>query len=211
MNPSKIVEILEKRMPQGLFDQTIVAIKKEADSQASNQELFDKFIYPKIRQYGLKVEIKIRPMTITNHKNPEQYKVDRELVYKLVPKIIEDENLDLEYETMEYEDKVALLIDYLLKAGQIAEIKHYSLWINNQVYHWGIGDNWRVYGLEETDREITKNWTRDAQNNEVYFSLRTFDEINQWVSEWKESHRFDLENCNSQTFVKELVVFLNLY
>lgn len=211
MNSSQIVEILEKKMPKGLFDQTIVSIKKEADTNSDHQYLFDKFVYPKIRQYGLKVEIKIIPMIITNQKNPKQYKVDRNIVLDLLPKIIKKEKLDVNPEAMEYEDKVNLVVDYLLKVGKIAKINHYSLWINNQVYHWGLGDNWRIYGAEETDREITKNWKRDTQNDQVYFSLRTFDEINQWVSEWKDHHYFDLEKCNSQTFVKELVAFLHLY
>jgi len=213
MESKQIVKILEEKMPSGLFQQTIDLIKQESEINSDPTHLFNKYIYPKLRQYGLKVEIKIRPMIIQIKENiPSEYRINSDVINQIFPEIIKEQNID-NHQDIDYDDKIKMIENYLIKKGEIAIIKHYSLWINNQIYHWGYKNNkeWTIYSPEESDYEITKNWERDVNNNQIYFSLRTFNEINQWVSEWKNKHTYNIDTCNSQTFVKELVSYLHLY
>jgi hypothetical protein len=213
METKEIVKILEQKMAYGMFKQTIDLIKKESETNSDATHLFNKYIYPKLRQYGLKIEIKIRPMIIKLENNKSyEYRINNDIINTVLPEIIKEQKLD-NLENIDYDDKIKMVENHLIKKGEIAIIKHYSLWIDNQIYHWGIKNDkeWTINSLEESDYEITKNWNRDPNNNQIYFSLRTIDEINQWISEWKNTHTYDLEKCNSQTFVKELVSYLHLY
>jgi hypothetical protein len=179
-------------------------------SQNSNSNYADidtLFLYPKIRQYGMKVEIKKRVMqVIVIEKKVYRFahQIKQILLNQIEKKIKEkDENFSLS-------TNMEKALKYLKQRNIIKEIDHYSVWIDNMVYHWGSDyKDWKIYGVEETNREIVNEWDNDIEYPNVYFTLRTKEEIEEFSNLYKKI-KFDLNNNNSYHFRSAMLKFLHI-
>lgn len=168
--------------------------------------LYNKFAYPQIRQYGSKVEIKTRKITI-NLKENNIFKYNSDLGKELQSYLL---TKNPNFNNLEYEDKLKDIISIGVKKNLLLTIEHYSLWINNRIYHWGPGNNWRMYGDSETDKEITNDWINSKEYGIVYFTLYHHDEIQQFCEEWNKKNKYDYKNNNCRNFVNELINYMGL-
>ena len=87
---------------------------------------------------------------------------------------------------------------------------HYSLWLNGKVYHWGNRENgWKMYGDDESDREITREWKSDEKFNGIYFTMYTYDDLNTFCDLWASQNEFKNPN-DSLKFIEALAKYMEL-
>ncbi len=132
------------------------------ENQNSNYADIDTlFLYPKIRQYGMKVEIKKRSMQVIMVDNKVYrfaYQIKKVLLNQIEKKIKEKDS------SFSLSMNIEKAIKYLKQKNIIMEIDHYSVWIDNMIYHWGSDyKDWTIYGEEETNREIVNEWDADIE------------------------------------------------
>jgi hypothetical protein len=178
------------------------------ENQNSNYADIDTlFLYPKIRQYGMKVEIKKRMMQVIMVDNKVYrfaYQIKKVLLNQIEKKIKEKDS------TFSLSMNIEKAIKYLKQKNIIIEIDHYSVWIDNMVYHWGSDyKEWTITGEEETTREIVNEWEADPEYPNVYFTLRTKKEIEDFCDYYKKT-KFDLINNNSNHFRTTMLKFLHI-
>jgi hypothetical protein len=165
------------------------------------------FLYPKIRQYGMKVEIKKRMMqviVVDNKVYRFAYQIKKVLLNQIEKKIKEKDS------TFSLSMNIEKAIKYLKQKNIIMEIDHYSVWIDNMVYHWGSDyKDWTIYGEEETNREIVNEWDADIEYPNIYFTLRTKKEIEDFCNLYKKT-KFDLNENNSNHFRTSMIKFLDI-
>lgn len=165
------------------------------------------FLYPKIRQYGMKVEVKKRIMQVIMVDNKVYrfaFKIKKALLNQIEKKIKEkDPSFSLSV-------NMEKAIKYLKQRNIIMEIDHYSVWIDNMVYHWGSDyKEWTITGEDETNREIVNEWDADPEYPNVYFTLRTKKELEEFCSLYKKT-KFDMNTNNSDHFKKTMIKFLHI-
>jgi len=212
MNATEKIQRLRKLMGDQNIQELNDTISKilEEDPEINKKDLNKRFIFPKIRQHGFKVQVKKRQLP-TIHFNKDGIKRVyafthplKSILLKSIEKKIQEKKTDFSIDGHMIE-----IIKYLYSKGALVDLDHYSVWINNQVYHWGPGTSWTVHGPNETDREIANEWSVEADPDfgQVAFTLRTKPEIDAFCQEFQ-NKKFDLENTNSQTFKDELITFL---
>lgn len=165
------------------------------------------FLYPKIRQYGIKVEVKKRMMQVIMVDNKVYrfaYQIKKALLNQIEKKIKEKDS------TFSLSTNIEKAIKYLKQKNIIMEIDHYSVWIDNMVYHWGSDyKDWCIYGEEETNREIVNEWESDLEYPNIYFTLRTKKEIEDFCNLYKKT-KFDMNENNSNHFRTTMLKFLHI-
>jgi len=165
------------------------------------------FLYPKIRQYGMKVEIKKRLMqviVVDNKVYRFAYQIKKVLLNQIEKKIKEKDS------TFSLSMNIEKAIKYLKQKNIIMEIDHYSVWIDNMIYHWGSDyKEWTIYGEEETNREIVNEWDADIEYPDIYFTLRKKKEIEDFCNFYKKT-KFDLNENNSNHFRTSMIKFLHI-
>lgn len=202
---------LKELMGQDAFKDLETIFTKEVAKPSQNlNELRQKYIFPKIRHYGSKVLFKQRKLKVLIfNKNDQQYIVPFNHKIKSILLREIEQKIKLKYPNFNINNRIMEVLDYLKNKGSIADIDHYSVWINNQIYHFGPGKSWRIYGSEETDREIVNDeWTTYDQYPNIYFTLKNKEEIEQFVKEYPK--KYDNQDNNSLTFIEKLYQFLDL-
>lgn len=170
----------------------------ELDNQNLNN-IFFKYIYPQIRQYGIKIEIKTRQIILDNNFN--QFKLNNPLFKKILIKLNLDDNIP-------FENKFNKIVEYGIENKLLHKIEHYSLWANGKIFHW-FPKKSNMYGEDETNKEITNDWKLSSNWNEIYFTLYKIKDIEEFSDKWKKEKEYNL-NFNSKDYVDSLFKYLDL-
>jgi len=208
-----IIERLQKKMGHSQYQILITTIENEFNELMKSNEndltaldkLYHKHVFPHVRQQGYKTEIKTKQI-IYETKNMSIFKYNSDLGLKLQQEI---RNKDHQFDRLEYEDKLRLVIELGTHYGLIVETKHYSMWVANKIYHWGPGERWRMYGAEETDKEITNEWDKSEKYNGIYFTLYEHGELKTFCDEWNNKNVYDSVD-SSIKFVEALINHIDL-
>jgi len=213
LTTQKITDILKIKMGETRYSELSDSIETEFNKLINNEDvsndiwdsLYYKYAYPQIRQYGYKTEIKTRNI-ILELENVLLFKYTSN-TSKLLQEILRHDNPN--FDELEFEDKYKQIVDLGISKNILARLTHYSLWVNNSIYHWGPGENWRMYGEEESNKEAANEWVKSEEFNNVYFTLCTKDELNPYCDEWKKNNVYG-SDVNSYTFIKELIHSMDL-
>ncbi len=201
----RLKDFMSESEAQQLNSKIIEYVKQNENSNYADIDTL--FLYPKIRQYGMKVEIKKRMMQVIMVDNKVYrfaYQIKKALLDQIEKKIKEKDI------TFSLSTNIEKALKYLKQKNIIMEIDHYSVWINNMVYHWGSDyKEWSIYGEEETNREIVNEWDADDEYPNVYFTLRTKKEIEDFCNLYKKT-KFDLNDNNSNHFRTAMIKFLQI-
>ena len=212
MNPNDKIQRLKELMGNDAIQDlnSLVTKALDEDPDINQKNLYRKYLFPKIRQFGFKVQVKKRKLPVIQFVRNGQRKVYA-FTYPLKSTLLKsiEKKVQEKKEDFTIEGHMSEIVKYLYSKNALIDLDHYSLWINNQVYHWGPGLNWTIFGSHETDREITNEWELDPESETVYFTLRTKEEIEKFCSKFQEKS-FDAETYNSLTFKDELSKFLGL-
>lgn len=208
-----IIKRLQKKMGEEQYAKLLKLIeadfndliaKDKNDSDALNS-LYKKYVYPQIRQHGYKTLIKTRKI-VYQPSDMKIFKYNSELGTQLKQELKETEHSNLD--DLEYEDRFKLIVKLGVQKQVLIETLHYSLWMNGKIYHWGINSK-RMYGDDETDREITNDWITSEEYDKIYFTLYSHDDLQKFCDEWEKQHKFEKED-DSKYFIKELITYMGL-
>ncbi len=208
----KLKTLMDENAIRELKNQINKYVSLDNNNDNDNYKKIDNlFLYPKIRQYGLKVEIKQRKMLVMMIK-----KDNKELYYRFSFNI---KNLLLNYIENKIKEKepgfsidnnLEKTLKLLKQKGILTEINHYSIWINNNIYHWGSDiKKWNIYGENETNREVVNDWEPDLEYPNTYFTLRTISEIEAFCNKYQKT-QFDINYNNSHHFRTSMIKFLGI-
>lgn len=192
LTTTEIADRLYAKMGQAKYDELIQTIETEFQKMPEEPEMLEKlyykFAFPQIRQYGNKVEIKKRFPILDNNlqkvtsQSPAWLKIEAELNrqpgFKDLP-------YDIRYEKIVSEGESRCLW---------GRVFHYSLWMNNQIYHW-LPTAKAMYGPEETDKEIVNDWEPATAfgNGKVYFTMYEPEELQEFCDNWGKTVKYNLE------------------
>jgi hypothetical protein len=191
-------------------------------SNFNYHDIENMILYPKIRQYGLKIEIKYRKLLVINIDSKQKRKTPRgntdknNTIFRFSRFLKETMLKKIELKIKETDPTFSLnsnldkTMKYLIQTGILTEIDHYSVWINNNIYHWGPDyKQWIIYGEDETSREIVNEWEKDNEYPNTYFTLRTLEEINGFCDKYKNT-KYDYYNNNSNNFKELFIKYLGI-
>ena len=190
------------------LDEIIKNVLKE-NPQMDKKELNKQYVFPKIRQHGLQVQIKKRLLRTIQFQKDGQKKIYtfnhhlKNTLFKSIEKKIKNKKPEFEVD-----EHCTEIIEYLYSRNALVDIEHYSVWVNKKIYHWGPSNIWVMYGESETNREITNEWEIDSEFDHLAFTLRTSNEIEKFCDNFK-TIPFDIETRSSKTFKNELLAFLD--
>lgn len=215
LTTNEIIERIKNKMGDSPYsdlinliakENTKIALERDCNTNVQN-ELYFKFVYPKIRQYGSKIQIKTRNVA---------YQVSDMTMFKYNSSLGQQLQLDIkkenaDFDDKEYDEKLDMVIKLGTKLGLLSCALHYSLWMNNQIYHWGNKSTgkWNMYGPDETDREITNIWEASKKYDSIYFTMQTNEDLNKFCVEWEKNNLFKTPE-DSERFIDELVNELEL-
>ncbi len=207
----KLKSLMDENAIKELKNQINKYINFDDNSNDNYKKIDNLFLYPKIRQYGLKVEVKKRKMLVIMIKkdNKEMYykfsfNIKSLLLNHIETKIKEKES------SFSIENNLEKTIKLLKQKGILTEIDHYGVWINNNIYHWGSDiKKWNIYGENETNREIVNDWEPDLEYPNTYFTLRNISEIEEFCNKYQKT-KFDINNNNSYHFTTMMIKFLDI-
>jgi hypothetical protein len=208
-----IIERLHKKMGDGQYQNLIESIEEEFNELMKNNEndltaldtLYYKHVFPHVRQQGYKTEIKTRKI-VYEKKDMSIFKYNSELGQKLQGEMI---NTYSNFEDLEYEERLKLVIQLGYRYDLIVETNHYSMWVAGKIYHWGPGERWRMYGFEESNKEVTNEWNKSEKYNGIYFTLYEHNELKKFCDEWNTKNNFDSMDSSSK-FIDSLVDYMDL-
>ena len=208
----EIASRLKNKMGELKYNDLFKSIETELEQVTLNDEnnfsifnqLYAKHIYPHIRQNGMKIEIKERPIIVDSENNI--FKFSSDFGQKLHAEFISNYP---EMENKEYEDRYQSFIEYGVLTGNLRKIQHKSLWANNNIYHWGLIKS-RMYGPDETDKEIVNDWKLSSKYNKTYFTMYTQDEIKKFCDEWQKKYTIQHDGINCDSFIDEIVNYMSL-
>lgn len=219
LSHKEVVQRLQKQMPNEAFELMCKQMRQyksqtENLNKSKNEmyiELFDKFVFPKIRQYGNKVVLKIRFINIDNNDNI--FRLNNQIVDETIEDILKFNPYQII--PTDYDTKSRIVLSYLTDKKVIKRIKHLGFWIGGKLYHWRPNYSNRdleMYGEDETNREITNDWETDKLFlNKSYFTIRTHEEIMNFCDFWMASNTYSISNCNHKDFTKKLNDYLHLF
>jgi hypothetical protein len=213
LTTNDIITRLHQKMGDKLYDDLIILIDKEfsdlkmGESNATNSlnELYHKYVYPQIRQYGFKTHVKSRKIVYELGKELLLFKYTSDIGKQIQEEIKESND---NFEELEYEERFNMVIKYGTEKGFLIEKTHLSVWVGNNIYHWGPGEKWKMYGDSEINREITNDWIISKDFEGVYFTLYTHEELQTFCDNWKKNKFNDV--ADSFKFVKALVGYMGL-
>lgn len=167
LNSGLILERLCNKMGILQYNIMVEQIRSEYTENMNTTNIFDKFIYPKIRQYGIKINFSCRNILLDCNNN----------VYKYI------HDSDAPYEISMKNDK-----EFKLKKGIIQEITIYSMWVSGRVFLFSpvmknVATN-QMYGEDITNREISNDWNKVEDYNGIYFVINTVSEIEEITNNW---------------------------
>ena len=116
---------------------------------------------------------------------------------------------DSNFENLEYEERLKLTVRLGSHYGLIIETDHYSVWVAGKIYHWGPGEKWRMYGIEESNKEVTNEWKKTEKYNGTYFTLYEHEEIKKFCDDWNSKNSFKSVD-SSIKFIESLVDYMDL-
>jgi hypothetical protein len=180
-------------------------IAKEITDNDIWDKLYYKYAYPQIKQHGHKVEIKTRKITLDCSSDISIFKFNSDFGKSLQQKL---KNTDPNFNKLEFVERYQKTVELGIIQKKLCQIDHYSLWINGNIYHWGPGQNWRMYGTEETNKESVNEWSKTIEYNDIYFTLYTQSELNKYCDDWKIKNKFSYDNSHS--FIKNIVSHMGL-
>lgn len=199
LNSATILERLNQKMGQTQYDTMIDQIQKDYATNTDANSVFDKYIYPKMRQYGLKIHFSCRNILVDQNNN----------IYRF----IQDEDSDEPYEEAKERDK-ALKI----KNGTIVEVVVYSMWVSGRVFFFsptmksGVTHG-TMYGEDVTNREIANEWNKVESHKDVYFVMNTLQEIeeltNKWYNENVKDKKINVTDI-SHSYMKYMILELRI-
>ena len=211
LTTNDIITRLNEHMGEAMYNELITSIdnsfKKlqlnDTNSSTTLNDLYTTFVYPKIRQYGLKTEVKVRKIV---------YQLDTMSVFKFNSELGKQLQEELKktitsFDDKEYEEKYGLVINLGTEKGLLIQKDHYGLWVKGRIYHWG-PDKWRMYGYNETDKEITNEWTTSERYSKIYFTLFKHEELEKYCDDWKQK-KFQNPD-DSCKFIEELINYMGL-
>lgn len=178
LNSSLILERLCDKMGISQYNNMVDQIRADYTENTADC-VFDKYIYPKIRQYGLKVHFSCRRILLDRNNNIYRYQHDSEDSYEIAMQ-------------HDREDKI--------KKGIIQEITIYSMWVSGRVFSFSpaMKTN-QMYGDEITNREISNEWSKVDDYNGIYFVMNTLSEIEELTNKW-----YNLNVKNKKVNVKDI-------
>jgi hypothetical protein len=209
MDPSTVVKRLKERMSPSIFVDMCNKMKFAHEKYGTNMTtLYNDIVYPKLRQYGLKIQMKRLPLAI-----------DSEGRITRMSKLMTDENVEKlaathsSWSSMDYDTKADYVFGYMLARKMIQKLHHAAIWINGKIYHWGPDDpeygEWRMYGEAETNKHISDDrWYQKDNEKDILYTLRTHEEIEEFCDNWRRQYKYNIVSCNCQHFAQELIKFL---
>lgn len=211
LTTNDIITRLNEHMGEGMYNELITSIdnafKKlqlnDTNSSSTLGDLYNTYVYPKIRQYGLKTQVKVRKI-VYQLDGMNVFKFNSELGKELQEELRKDNQ---KFDDMEYEDKYQMVIRLGTDKNLLVEMDHYGLWVKGRIYHWGPG-KWRMYGENETDKEITNEWTVSEKYNKIYFTLYKHEELEKYCDEWKQKNFENVDD--SRNFIEALINYMGL-
>lgn len=201
---------LRTRMGESLYQELMVLINNEYEKLKENEiddaldKLYHQFVYPKIRQYGYKTLVKTRKIVYTLE-DMSIFKYNSETGIKIQEVLQKMHN---NFSELDFEKKYELVINYGSNNKLLLETNHHGIWVDNNIYHCGIDNNWTMYGENETNKEITNEWKISEDYDKIYFTLYTHEELQDFCDNWKKNNVN--KSDDSYNFVKELVNYMGL-
>lgn len=213
LTTNDIITRLHQKMGDKLYDELIAAIDsefselklKETNTSNSLNGLYHKYVYPQIRQYGFKTQVKTRKIVYELGDEIGLFKYNSNVGKQIQEELKESND---SFDDLEYEERYNLVVKHGTEKGLLKEKDHLSMWVNNHIYHWGPGEKWRMYGENEINREITNDWKISEEFKGVYFTLYTHEELQGFCDDWKKNKFNDIDD--SFKFVKALVGHMGL-
>lgn len=204
MTKEEFCQRLQNRMHPEAFQEMRSQLTYEWDNspfEHQKRELFGKIIEPKVKQVGMKFVVKQRPMFLDPEGN----------CMRITPKMT-DEVIEEMAEAMsfgDWEEKHDYVAGLYIAKGLAKRIHHAGIFVNGQIYHYGKAQPWRMYGLDETNKEACNDkWRTHSDLDKTFYTLRTHDEIQAFCDRWDKNGKYNIATYNCQHFMEALFKFL---
>lgn len=199
MGGQDIVDRLQENMHPEAFQSMCDVMKQEYQQGVSQKELFQRHVFPKIRQYGHRVIVKYRPLM--QDENGNIVKTSDMLSNENVAQIIEAQR------AMSFDDSVDIAAAWYMAKNLATRVRHHGVWVGGKLYHWGAGSDWRMYGEAETDKELTQDWIAEDIDG---YTLKNTEEIEAFCDDFRRSGSYSISENNCRSFTEKILKFLNI-